>query len=401
MVRMAELAARARSSRRSCCGRSTAAPTTTAVARVGIHWATEQCRDLLRQQRPRHPLLHAEPVGRDAADLREPRRQGLGRACGRGKHRPRPQPTARPSVGVRSSHSVHDASSSLLAHTALAPRMLRTAARRGARRVEGRHGRVRLAAGRGRRASAILKKGGNAVDAAVAVAFALAVTWPEAGNIGGGGFMMVCPAPGKDADRASSTARPPRPRRRPTCSPTARSTWLDHKAAGVPGTVRGLALAHAKFGKLPWKDVVAAGGRSWPRRASPSNARARDAAERRAGRPEDDERRVQARLRQAGRRRSGRPATRSCSRTSAATLRLIAEKGPDAFYTGETRRAAREGDEGRRRADHRRPTWRRTRRTSASRSTAPTAATTSTARRRRVPAASAWSRCSTSWRTST
>src|SRR4051812_2974489 len=101
---------------------------------------------------------------------------------------------------------------------------------------------------------ATLKKGGNAVDAAVATAFALAVTWPEAGNIGGGGFMMVA-APGKE----------------PTCfeyretAPAAAKvdlfadgtgTWLDHKAAGVPGTVRGLALAHAKYGKLAWKDVV-------------------------------------------------------------------------------------------------------------------------------------------------
>ncbi len=101
---------------------------------------------------------------------------------------------------------------------------------------------------------AILKKGGNAVDAAVATGFALAVTWPEAGNIGGGGFMMVA-APGKD----------------PTCfeyretAPAAakvdlladgKVTGFDHKVAGVPGTVRGLALAHAKYGKLPWKEVV-------------------------------------------------------------------------------------------------------------------------------------------------
>ena len=68
-------------SRPSCCGPSAGARTTTAVARVGIHWATEQCRDLLAQRRPRHPLLHAEPLRRDAADLREPRRRGLRRAA--------------------------------------------------------------------------------------------------------------------------------------------------------------------------------------------------------------------------------------------------------------------------------------------------------------------------------
>ncbi len=101
---------------------------------------------------------------------------------------------------------------------------------------------------------ATLKAGGNAVDAAVAVGFALAVTWPEAGNIGGGGFMMVGP-PG---------AEPTCFEYRETAPATAtvdlfadgKITHLDHKAAGVPGTVRGLALAHQRFGKRPWKEVV-------------------------------------------------------------------------------------------------------------------------------------------------
>src|SRR5262245_36927285 len=99
----------------------------------------------------------------------------------------------------------------------------------------------------------ILKKGGNAVDAAVATAFALAVTYPQAGNIGGGGFMLIHPTKGE-----------------PTCieyretAPVAatREMFAKHKGAlghlvvGTPGTVRGLALAHQKYGKLPWKDVV-------------------------------------------------------------------------------------------------------------------------------------------------
>ena len=100
----------------------------------------------------------------------------------------------------------------------------------------------------------ILKKGGNAVDAAVAVAFALAVTWPEAGNIGGGGFMMVA-APGKHPvcidyrETAPAAAKP-------DLFADGTVTWLDHKAAGVPGTVRGLGAAHSRWGKLTWKEVV-------------------------------------------------------------------------------------------------------------------------------------------------
>jgi len=101
---------------------------------------------------------------------------------------------------------------------------------------------------------AILKKGGNAVDAAIAVAFAMAVTWPEAGNIGGGGFMMVAP-PGKDVRCIEYRETAPAAAKLDLFADGS-VTGLDHKAAGVPGTVRGLALAHHKYGKLPWADVV-------------------------------------------------------------------------------------------------------------------------------------------------
>jgi gamma-glutamyltranspeptidase/glutathione hydrolase len=101
---------------------------------------------------------------------------------------------------------------------------------------------------------AVLKKGGNAADAAVATAFALAVTWPEAGNIGGGGFMMIA-APGKAPTCIEYRETAPAAAKENLFA-DGKVTWLDHKAAGVPGTVRGLALAHKQFGKLPWKDVV-------------------------------------------------------------------------------------------------------------------------------------------------
>ena len=100
----------------------------------------------------------------------------------------------------------------------------------------------------------ILAKGGNAVDAAVAVGFALAVTWPEAGNIAGGGFMLVRPAGPKSVpvvidyrETAPASA---------TKDLFAKGIGSAHRTVGVPGSVLGLATAHAKFGKLPWKDLV-------------------------------------------------------------------------------------------------------------------------------------------------
>ena len=100
----------------------------------------------------------------------------------------------------------------------------------------------------------ILQKGGNAVDAAVAVGFVQAVTWPEAGNVGGGGFMIVSPGHGKEPVVIDYRETAPAAA---TAEMFAKSIdFYSLKVAGVPGTVRGFALAHKKFGKLPWKDVV-------------------------------------------------------------------------------------------------------------------------------------------------
>lgn len=107
----------------------------------------------------------------------------------------------------------------------------------------------------------ILRRGGNAVDAAIATALALAVTHPSAGNIGGGGFLLLRFADGRTTfidfrERAPAAA--------------SRDMYLDVsgkvvpeastvglKAAGVPGTVAGLEYASRKYGKLPWSKLVA------------------------------------------------------------------------------------------------------------------------------------------------
>src|SRR5262249_11288436 len=99
------------------------------------------------------------------------------------------------------------------------------------------------------------ERGGNAVDAAVATAFALAVTFPEAGNIGGGGFMMIWPGDGKQPVCIDYRERAPAAARRDTFAGDKDQHSI--RTVGVPGTGRGLALAHARFGKLPWRELVA------------------------------------------------------------------------------------------------------------------------------------------------
>jgi gamma-glutamyltranspeptidase/glutathione hydrolase len=115
----------------------------------------------------------------------------------------------------------------------------------------------------------VLRRGGNAVDAAVAVAFALAVTLPSAGNIGGGGFLVYHGAGGEVTcfdfrERAPLAAtetmyldedgeiRDVAPEGEPA-QPVNHEGLL---AVGVPGTVAGLWLAHERLGRLPWADLV-------------------------------------------------------------------------------------------------------------------------------------------------
>ncbi len=100
----------------------------------------------------------------------------------------------------------------------------------------------------------IMKRGGNAVDAAVAVGFALAVVHPEAGNIAGGGYMLIRMADGRATaidykEMAPAAANP-------SMYQNADEQRFGYKASAVPGTVAGLAMAHKKFGKLSWAQVI-------------------------------------------------------------------------------------------------------------------------------------------------
>jgi len=177
---------------------------------------------------------------------------------------------------------------------------------------------------------AVLQRGGNAVDAAVAVAFAMAVTWPSAGNIGGGGFMLVYPGTG----------------RMPVCveyretAPAAATVGMlrDYKrldgvrVCGTPGTVAGLALAHRDYGKLPWGELVMpavrlardgiavdralAGSLNGARRSAPQFAELQRVFAPPLG----------SKAWQAG--------DRLVQPELARTLEQIATQGPDAFYRG-------------------------------------------------------------------
>lgn len=182
----------------------------------------------------------------------------------------------------------------------------------------------------------VLADGGNAVDAAVAVGFSLAVVLPRAGNIGGGGFMLI-----HDAASGDDTAIDYREMAPPGAT---RDMFLDangdadprlsrrsHKASGVPGTVAGLYFAHEKFGRLPWKRLL-----------QPAVALARDGivvtwdlSTSLKGRHDfmcQNEATCQYFYKDGG--VPYEMGERLVQSDLAASLQLIADQGPDAFYRG-------------------------------------------------------------------
>ena len=182
----------------------------------------------------------------------------------------------------------------------------------------------------------ILKAGGNAVDAAVAVQFALAVVNPEAGNIGGGGFMVARLADGTAAAldfREKAPLGATRDMYLDAAGNLTDRSVVGHLAAGVPGTVMGMWEAHRRFGTLPWPDLLAPAvrladgfevGPRFLRSLDPEMVSALSA--------------FPASAAQFLPREGAPPQIGDTLRQSdlAATLRRIQQDGPDGFYRGET-----------------------------------------------------------------
>ena len=176
----------------------------------------------------------------------------------------------------------------------------------------------------------ILRQGGNAVDAAIAVGFALAVTFPAAGNIGGGGFMMVYEPISAQVYTVEYRETAPRAATYERMKGfTARSRG--HRSVGVPGTVRGFALAHQRFGSLPWKRLLEPAIRLADEGFTVREplARSLNAV---LARPD-----VSPEMKRVYARPDGKPwqdGDRLRLPDLARTLRILAKQGPNAFYTG-------------------------------------------------------------------
>jgi gamma-glutamyltranspeptidase/glutathione hydrolase len=181
----------------------------------------------------------------------------------------------------------------------------------------------------------VLLDGGNAIDAAVAVGFALAVTLPRAGNIGGGGFMLIRLSGGQEKFIDYREKAPGGTHRDMFLGKDGEViedlSTVGHLAAGVPGTVYGLAYAHEAYGTLPWERLVEPAVRLARKGfvVSPSLARSLDTRRTRLDKFDETRRIFVAPEHRAG--------DRIIQLDLAATLERIAADWTD-FYKGETAR---------------------------------------------------------------
>ncbi|XXN63574.1 gamma-glutamyltransferase [Enterobacter ludwigii] len=182
----------------------------------------------------------------------------------------------------------------------------------------------------------ILKQGGNAVDAAVAVGFALAVTHPQAGNLGGGGFMLLRTASGRTTAIDFREMAPARASRDMFLdkqgNADSKLSLTSHLASGTPGTVAGFALAAQKYGTLPLSKLLAPAIKLARDGIVVNDALADDLAT--YGKEtlinHDNSRAIFYKA-------DGKPyqkGERLVQKNLARSLQLIAQQGPDAFYKG-------------------------------------------------------------------
>ena len=182
----------------------------------------------------------------------------------------------------------------------------------------------------------ILRQGGKAVDAAIAVGFALAVTHPQAGNLGGGGFMLLRTASGRTAAIDFREMAPARASRDMFLdkqgNADSKLSLTSHLASGTPGTVAGFALAAKKYGTLPLRTLLAPAIKLARDGIIVNDALADDLA------TYGKENLINhANSRAIFYKADGKPyqkGDRLVQKNLARSLQLIAQQGADAFYTG-------------------------------------------------------------------
>ncbi|HWO10250.1 MAG TPA: gamma-glutamyltransferase, partial [Polyangiaceae bacterium] len=184
-----------------------------------------------------------------------------------------------------------------------------------------------------------LERGGTAADAAVTVAFVLAVVYPEAGNLGGGGFAVIRDAHGERAALDFRETAPERAQRsmyargsETATRPEPRPSREGHLAAGVPGSVAGLWALHQRFGVVPWRELVAPAIELAERGFAVDDRLAQSIADAEV----KLERFPASRAVLLPHGRPPRPGEVLANRELGLTLRRIAEQGPAGFYTGPT-----------------------------------------------------------------